>query len=161
MKVLSQFKDGTLPILVATDVASRGLHIDGVTHVINYDLPQDAENYVHRIGRTARAGANGKAITLACEEYVDSLSDVEEYIRQKIPVMPLTEDMIVTSYRRRPVHAIRKSPLKGRKESPFAGSKERPLRNKKISSRPDNAGRRRPERKRSSIKQSRPQSSNR
>jgi ATP-dependent RNA helicase RhlB len=161
MNVLSQFKDGTLPILVATDVASRGLHIEGVTHVINYDLPQDAENYVHRIGRTARAGANGKAITLACEEYVDSLSDVEEYIRQKIPVMPLTEDMIVTSYRRRPVHAIRKSPLKGRKESPFAGSKERPLRNKKISSRPDNAGRRRPERKRSSIKQSRPQSSNR
>lgn len=101
MKVLSQFKDGTLPILVATDVASRGIHIDGVTHVINYDLPQDPEDYVHRIGRTARAGAGGMAISLACEEYIHSLSDIEEFIRQKIPVMPLTDEMIVTNYRRR------------------------------------------------------------
>lgn len=100
MKVLSQFKDGTLPILVATDVASRGLHIDGVTHVINYDLPQDREDYVHRIGRTARAGAAGMAISLACEEYVHSLPDIEEYIRQKIPVMPLTDEMIITDYKR-------------------------------------------------------------
>ncbi|RJQ50091.1 MAG: DEAD/DEAH box helicase [Nitrospiraceae bacterium] len=100
MKVLMQFKEGTLPILVATDVASRGLHIDGVTHVINYDLPQDPEDYVHRIGRTARAGARGRAISLACEEYVHSLSDVEEYIKQTIPVMPLTDEMIVTGYRR-------------------------------------------------------------
>ena len=100
MKVLSRFKDGTLSILVATDVASRGLHIEGVTHVINYDLPQDPEDYVHRIGRTARAGAGGKAVTLACEKYVDSLPDIEEYIRQKLPVMPITEDMIVTGYRR-------------------------------------------------------------
>jgi ATP-dependent RNA helicase RhlB len=169
MNVLSQFKDGTLPILVATDVASRGLHIEGVTHVINYDLPQDAENYVHRIGRTARAGANGKAITLACEEYVHSLSDVEDYIRQKIQVMPLTEDMIVISYRKRPVHSVRKSLVKGRKESSHArfdesrraGSKERPLRNKKISSGPENSGRRRPGRKSPLNKQSRPQSSKR
>ncbi len=101
MKVLSRFKEGRLPILVATDVASRGLHIDGVTHVINYDLPQDPEDYVHRIGRTARAGARGRAICLACEQYVHSLPDVEEYIKQKIPVMPLTEEMIVTGYRRR------------------------------------------------------------
>ncbi len=100
MKVLSQFKEGTLPILVATDVASRGLHIDGVTHVINYDLPQDPEDYVHRIGRTARAGARGRAINLACEEYVQSLPDVEEFIKQTIPVMPLTDEMIVTDYRR-------------------------------------------------------------
>lgn len=102
MKVLSQFKEGTLAILIATDVASRGLHIEGVTHVINFDLPQDPENYVHRIGRTARAGSHGKAITLACEEYVHSLPDIEDYIRQKIPVMPQTDEMIVTDYRRRP-----------------------------------------------------------
>ena len=82
MKVLSAFKDGELPILVATDVASRGLHIDGVTHVINYDLPQDPQDYVHRIGRTARAGAGGKAISLACEEYVQTLPDIEEFIKQ-------------------------------------------------------------------------------
>ena len=71
LRVLREFKAGTLPILVATDVASRGLHIDGVTHVVNYDVPQDAEDYVHRIGRTARAGASGRALTLACETYVD------------------------------------------------------------------------------------------
>ena len=77
LRLLSDFKDGTLPILVATDVASRGLHIDDVTHVINYDLPFDAEDYVHRAGRTARAGASGHAITLACEDYVEGLEAIE------------------------------------------------------------------------------------
>lgn len=85
LKMLETFKEGSLPILVATDVASRGLHIDNVTHVINYDLPQDAEDYVHRIGRTARAGASGKAISLACEEYVYSLGEIEAYVGSKIP----------------------------------------------------------------------------
>jgi ATP-dependent RNA helicase RhlB len=101
IRVLSRFKNGSLPILAATDVASRGLHIEGVTHIINFDLPQDPEDYVHRIGRTARAGAGGKAISLACEEYVHSLPEIENYIKQKIPVMPLTEEMIVTDYRKR------------------------------------------------------------
>jgi len=100
MKILSQFKDGSLSVLVATDVASRGLHIEGVTHVINYDLPQDVEDYVHRIGRTARAGAEGKAISLACEDYVLSFPEIENYIRQKIPVIPVTDEMIVTEYKR-------------------------------------------------------------
>jgi ATP-dependent RNA helicase RhlB len=104
IRVLSRFKNGSLPILAATDVASRGLHIEGVTHVINFDLPQDPEDYVHRIGRTARAGAGGKAISLACEEYVHSLAEIENYIKQKIPVMPLTEEMIVTDYRKRSGH---------------------------------------------------------
>ncbi len=98
MKVLSRFKSGTLSILIATDVASRGLHIDGVTHVINFDLPQDREDYVHRIGRTARAGATGKAISLACESYVYSLPDIEDYIKQKIPVLPVTDELVVTDY---------------------------------------------------------------
>lgn len=98
MKVLSRFKDGTLPILVATDVASRGLHVDDVTHVINYDLPQDAEDYVHRIGRTGRAGAGGQAISFTCEDYVLSLPDIETYIKRKIPVIPVTDEMIVTDY---------------------------------------------------------------
>ncbi|NOZ68969.1 MAG: DEAD/DEAH box helicase [Deferribacteres bacterium] len=120
MKVLSRFREGSLPILVATDVASRGLHIEGVTHVINYDLPQDPEDYVHRIGRTARAGASGRAINLACEEYVHSLADIEEYIRQKIPVIPVTAEMIITGYRKRPRRtrkrsAGRKSFVKGQK----------------------------------------------
>ncbi len=86
MKVLEQFKEKKVPILVATDVASRGLHIEGVHLVFNYDLPQDREAYVHRIGRTARAGATGKALSLADEEYVMSLEEIEEYIGQKIPV---------------------------------------------------------------------------
>jgi ATP-dependent RNA helicase RhlB len=85
LRILADFKDGTLPILVATDVASRGLHIDGVTHVINYDLPFDAEDYVHRAGRTARAGASGHAVTLACEEYVDGLEAIEHFIGFKLP----------------------------------------------------------------------------
>ncbi|MBK9375276.1 MAG: DEAD/DEAH box helicase [Holophagales bacterium] len=86
LKILADFKAGRLPILVATDVASRGLHIDGVTHVINVDLPMDPEDYVHRIGRTARAGHSGRAISLACEDYVQSLSSIEKLIGMKIPV---------------------------------------------------------------------------
>jgi len=86
LKILAEFKSGKLPILVATDVASRGLHIDGVTHVINVDLPMDPEDYVHRIGRTARAGHSGRAISLACENYVQSLSSIEKLIGMKIPV---------------------------------------------------------------------------
>jgi ATP-dependent RNA helicase RhlB len=86
LKILQDFKSGTLPLLVATDVASRGLHIDGVTHVINVDLPQDPEDYVHRIGRTARAGQSGKAISLADEDYVFSLDAIQRLIGMKIPV---------------------------------------------------------------------------
>ncbi|MEO6325974.1 MAG: DEAD/DEAH box helicase, partial [Thermoanaerobaculia bacterium] len=86
LKILADFKAGRMPLLVATDVASRGLHIDGVTHVINVDLPQDPEDYVHRIGRTARAGKTGKAISLACEDYVFSLDAIQKLIGMKIPV---------------------------------------------------------------------------
>lgn len=104
IKVLNRFKRGELSILIATDVASRGLHVDGITHVINYDLPQDPEDYVHRIGRTARAGAGGRAISLACEDYVLSLHDIEEYIRKKIPALPVTDDLIVADYKKVSLH---------------------------------------------------------
>jgi ATP-dependent RNA helicase RhlB len=86
LRTLAAFKDGTLPILVATDVASRGLHIPAVSHVYNWDLPQDPEDYVHRIGRTARAGARGKAISLVDEASAFSLEGVERFISQKIRV---------------------------------------------------------------------------
>jgi len=95
LKVLNRFKIGSLSILIATDVASRGLHVDGVTHVINYDLPQDAEDYVHRIGRTARAGASGKAISLACEDYVLHLEPLETMLGYKIPVVWPEDDWFV------------------------------------------------------------------
>ena len=101
LKILADFKAGKLPILVATDVASRGLHIDGVTHVINVDLPMDPEDYVHRIGRTARAGHSGRAISLACEDYVQSLSSIEKLIGMKIPVEHADDALFV----RRPAAA--------------------------------------------------------
>jgi ATP-dependent RNA helicase RhlB len=100
LRLLAEFKEGKLPILVATDVASRGIHVEGVTHVINYDLPQDAEDYVHRIGRTGRAGASGKAVSLADEEYVYSLEGIEKYIGQKIPVEWAEDAMYVREIRR-------------------------------------------------------------
>ncbi|PLX79818.1 MAG: RNA helicase [Desulfuromonas sp.] len=93
MRLLGDFRDGRLQFLVATDVASRGIHVDDVTHVVNYDLPQDSEDYVHRIGRTARAGAGGKAISFADEDTAFYLADIEEYIGRKIPsLFPEDED---------------------------------------------------------------------
>jgi len=93
LKILNDFKDGQLPILVATDVASRGLHIEGVSHVVNWDLPQDAEDYVHRIGRTARAGAAGKAISLVDEAGALALEPIEKFIAQKIQVDWAEDDL--------------------------------------------------------------------
>jgi ATP-dependent RNA helicase RhlB len=122
MKILDLFKKGELPIMVATDVASRGLHIEGVTHVINYDLPQDREDYVHRIGRTARAGAEGRAISLACEEYVHSLEDIEDYIKQKIPVRPVEDALIITDYKR--PHG--RPPRRGQRPAFSGGPGQRP-----------------------------------
>ncbi|MEK6770509.1 MAG: helicase-related protein, partial [Pseudomonadota bacterium] len=94
MKLLADFTQGDLPVLVATDVAARGLHIPEVSHVFNYDLPQNAEDYVHRIGRTARAGASGDAISFACEKYVFSLPEIEEFIGHKIPVAAITPELL-------------------------------------------------------------------
>ena len=93
--LLTKFQKGQLEILVATDVAARGLHIDGVSHVYNYDLPFDAEDYVHRIGRTARLGAEGDAISFACEIYAQSLPDIEAFIEQKLPVEPVSAELLV------------------------------------------------------------------
>ncbi|HEL3747926.1 TPA: ATP-dependent RNA helicase RhlB [Stenotrophomonas maltophilia] len=92
--LLNRFQKGQLEILVATDVAARGLHIDGIKYVYNYDLPFDAEDYVHRIGRTARLGEEGDAISFACERYAMSLPDIEAYIEQKIPSEPVTKELM-------------------------------------------------------------------
>jgi ATP-dependent RNA helicase RhlB len=86
LNMLMRFQKGELAVLIGTDVASRGLHIPDVQCVINYDLPQDREDYVHRIGRTARAGASGDAISFGCETYAISLPDIEDFIGHKIPV---------------------------------------------------------------------------
>ena len=106
LKILRDFKEGRLAVLVATDVASRGLHIEAVSHVINYDLPEDAEDYVHRIGRTARAGAEGTAVSFACEDYVFSLDAIQKRIGREIPASWPTEDLL----RAGPVAAAPRAP---------------------------------------------------
>ncbi len=110
--LLKQFQEGKLPVLVATDVAARGLHIPDVSHVVNFDLPQYAEDYVHRIGRTARAGAEGDAISFACESYVYSLPDIERYIDHKIPSEMARADLIATDIKP-PKRLPRRSPSGG------------------------------------------------
>jgi len=95
IRVLEKFSAGDLDILIATDVASRGIHVDDITHVINFDLPQDPEDYVHRIGRTARAGKKGTAITLCCENYAVHLERVEEYLKHSIPVVWAEEELFL------------------------------------------------------------------
>jgi ATP-dependent RNA helicase RhlB len=92
LKIIEDMKAGRTPVLVATDVAARGLHINGLDLVVNYDLPTEAENYVHRIGRTARAGQSGKAVSLACEKYVYGLKAIEEFAGIKIPVLWVAEE---------------------------------------------------------------------
>jgi ATP-dependent RNA helicase RhlB len=110
LQFLRQFHEGELAVLIATDVASRGLHIPDVSHVFNFDLPQDPPDYVHRIGRTARAGAEGDAISFGCEEYAVGLPDIEAYIGHKIPVAAVTPELLAqldagTYLARQPGHA--------------------------------------------------------
>jgi len=93
-KLLKRFHDGDVPVLVATDVAARGLHIPDVTHVFNFDLPQDAPDYVHRIGRTARLGARGEAISFACEDSAFYLPEIEEYIGYSIDTDSADADLL-------------------------------------------------------------------
>ena len=93
--LLKKFQNGEFSILVATDVAARGLHIPEVSHVFNFDLPQSGEDYVHRIGRTARAGASGFAISFACEDYAHYIMDIEEYIDQKIGKETVSGELLI------------------------------------------------------------------
>lgn len=95
LKIIENIKSGRTTLLVATDVAARGLHIEDLDMVVNYDLPDDCENYVHRIGRTARAGKSGKAVSLACETFVFNLEAIEKFIGMKIPTEWEFEDLLV------------------------------------------------------------------
>ncbi len=111
LKIMQRFKAGEVKILVATDVASRGIHVEDIDIVINYDVPQDPEDYVHRIGRTGRLGKSGKAITLACERYVYHLEAIEKLIGEKINVAWAEDDWYEKDRARpsRPRRKLRKS----------------------------------------------------
>ncbi|ALP54204.1 RNA helicase [Candidatus Tenderia electrophaga] len=131
LRLLEEFQQGDLPVLVATDVAARGLHIPAISHVFNFDLPQNAEDYVHRIGRTARAGATGMAISFACEDYAFHLPEIEEFIDMKIPSEPVDAALLAApapalkpAKTAKPKHA-RRSQGKGG-TSPTGGPRRRP-----------------------------------
>jgi ATP-dependent RNA helicase RhlB len=121
-RLLKHFQDGEFHFMVATDVAARGLHIDQVSHVFNYDLPQDNEDYVHRIGRTARAGASGVAISFACEDYAFSLPDIELYIKHKLPVVATSTEVLETP---KPAKKPERRPPNTRHKRTDAGKKGR------------------------------------
>ena len=93
-KTLAQFKEGKIAVLVATDVAGRGIHVDGVSHVVNYNLPEDPEDYVHRIGRTGRAGAKGTSISFASEDDAFLLPDIEALLGEKLKCTPPPEGLL-------------------------------------------------------------------
>jgi ATP-dependent RNA helicase RhlB len=134
LRIMQQFKAGQIKILVATDVASRGIHVEDIDIVINYDIPQDPEDYVHRIGRTARAGKTGRAITLACEKYVYYLEAVEKLVEKKIDVKWAEDDWYVED-RAKPVPRKRRRPTAVRSRQ-AAPSKRKPTRPKKKRPRP-------------------------
>jgi len=98
-RLLKDFEAGNFQVLIATDVAARGLHIPDVSHVFNFDLPQMAEDYVHRIGRTARAGASGEAHSFACEDTAFYLPEIEEYVGKSIPVSKITTNLLPNDLR--------------------------------------------------------------
>ena len=119
-QLLSDFTEGKLPVLVATDVAARGLHIPGVSHVFNFDLPDNSEDYVHRIGRTARAGESGDAISFACETYAFNLMDIEEYIGHKLPVGHIDASLLIEP---KPMVRLERKPRPDHGSRPRAGGK--------------------------------------
>ena len=124
LRFLRDFHEGKLAVLIATDVASRGLHIPDVSHVFNFDLPQDAADYVHRIGRTARAGAEGDAISFACEDTAVSLPDIENYIGHKIPFSSISPELLATGVQSAP-HVHRTHPGGGRRHGGGGGRRDR------------------------------------
>ncbi len=129
-RMLADFQSGKLPVLIGTDVASRGLHIDNVSHVFNFDLPQNIEDYVHRIGRTARAGADGDAISFGCEEYVFALPEIESYVGYKIPTAAIEPGMLPRLNRPPPQPRKRPPPGgRGRKGGPSRGRSQGRSRN--------------------------------
>jgi ATP-dependent RNA helicase RhlB len=135
LRFLRDFHNGDLAVLIATDVASRGLHIPDVSHVFNFDLPQDAADYVHRIGRTARAGAEGDAISFACEEFAVSLPEIEDYLGHKIPAGSIAPEILAKEL-------VQGAPPERRPFRPHGGGGRRPGGGGSSGGRPGAGGRR-------------------
>ena len=114
VKTLEDFRSGKIEVLVATDVAGRGIHIDGVTHVVNYQLPEDADDYVHRIGRTGRAGATGTSICFACENDSFLIPDIEAETGVKLECIHPDAELLADLYDER------KAPVESTVETPVA-----------------------------------------
>jgi len=134
--LLKKFHDGEFAILVATDVASRGLHIPDVTHVFNFDLPELGEDYVHRIGRTARVGNFGHAISFACEDYAMNLMDIETFTRRSIPTITITNDLLpelsppVRMKKSKPTYKKNNNSKKGGNRSRHGAKRHQPAKNR-------------------------------
>ena len=122
LRIIDDFMAGKFALLVATDVAARGLHIEGLEMVINYDLPQDIENYVHRIGRTARMGQKGQAISFVCEKFGKFLDEIEAFIGMKIPAETPRPELFLTD---RSVEFESRDRARRRDERPAPQSKDR------------------------------------
>lgn len=130
-RLLNDFQEDRVNLMIATDVAARGLHIPAVSHVINYDLPQDVEDYVHRIGRTARFGTTGIAFSFICEDYAYSMPDIEDYIGEKIEVNAITEDIMATDIKPPAKRPPRKSNYQGKNPQPAQNRNHKPRYNAK------------------------------
>lgn len=144
LKIIENIKSGRTTLLVATDVAARGLHIDDLDMVVNYDLPDDCENYVHRIGRTARAGKSGKAVSLACETFVFNLEAIEKFIGMKIPTEWEYEDLLVRNIKE--AGPPPRSAEGGRRERSDRGGRGSGARDSRGGGRRDDRRERRPQR---------------
>ncbi|WP_150913026.1 DEAD/DEAH box helicase [Marinobacter halotolerans] len=129
LKTLEQFKEGSIQVLVATDVAGRGIHVNGVTHVFNYNLPDNAEDYVHRIGRTGRAGKTGVSVSFASEDDAFSLPAIESYISQKLTTA-VPEEALMAEMEKPPITRKRggRRPPPGNRSSGGRSGGQRPRR---------------------------------
>ena len=138
-QLLKEFANGKHQVMIATDVAARGLHINDVSHVFNFDLPQIAEDYVHRIGRTARAGASGEAHSFACEDTAFYLPEIEAYIGMAVPMASVTSDLLAKDLKPRkritrnrvPHHPKKGAKPKGKGGKKFTGKPRNGYKGKK------------------------------
>ena len=132
IRILEDFKAGKIRVLVATDVAGRGIHVEGISHVINYTLPHDPEDYVHRIGRTGRAGVSGTSVSFACEKDSFFIPDIEEFTGNKLSCITPDDDWLILPPKSRPRPQERRGRRPQKAKSPYGRRRGNPRRNKGV-----------------------------